>query len=134
VPAQFVVDTSALFAIRRNEPERLHFHSLLTDGEAHISVATLTELTLVWQGRFGNSALADLDRTISTYGIAIEPVEAADYLFLRTALERFGRGRRSEPACLNFGDLFAYALARRLNLPILAKGDDFARTDVMLVL
>jgi ribonuclease VapC len=38
--------------------------------------------------------------------------------------------RQAEPACLNFGDLFAYALARRLNLPLLFKGEDFAQTDI----
>ena len=45
----------------------------------------------------------------------------------------FGKGRGEEPAVLNFGDLFAYALARRLGVPLLFKRDDFARTDVQRV-
>jgi ribonuclease VapC len=52
---------------------------------------------------------------------------------LRRALLDFGKGRRRPPAVLNFGDLFAYALAKRLGLPLLYKGDDFARTDVQEV-
>lgn len=53
----------------------------------------------------------------------------ADARHLRHAIRRFAKGRRWAPARLNFGDLFAYALARRLDLPLLYKGDEFARTD-----
>jgi len=49
---------------------------------------------------------------------------------LRKALLDFGKGHGEEPAGLNFDDLFAYAFARRLDLPLLFKGDAFARTDV----
>jgi ribonuclease VapC len=130
---RFVVDTSAVIAVRQGEPEGAGFERLLIRGEPVMSVATLTELTLVWQSRFGARALLDLDRSLATYEVRVEPVEAADRLILRVAVERFAKGRRAAPACLNFGDLFAYALARRLNLPLLAKGDDFAQTDVMPV-
>jgi ribonuclease VapC len=52
-------------------------------------------------------------------------------LLVGTAYRRFGKGRH--PAALNFGDLFAYALARTSGEPLLFKGDDFAKTDVSRV-
>jgi len=130
---KFVVDTSALVAIRQKEPERAAFDRILRRGEPLMSVATLTELTILWQARFGAEVLRDLDRSLGTYEVKVEPVEALDRLILQIAIERYGRGRGEPPACLNFGDLFAYALAKRLNLPLLYKGDGFARTDVRLL-
>lgn len=127
---KFVVDTSALVAIRAGEPEREVFHRLLFDGEPVMSVASLAELTMVWQARYGSADLGHLDRLLTLYRIRIEPVRAADATLLRDAVIAFGRGRGAEPAVLNFGDLFAYVLARRLGLPLLYKGDDFALTDV----
>ena len=49
----------------------------------------------------------------------------------KDGMRRFGRGRGASPAVLNFGDLFAYALARRLSAPLLFKGNDFGRTDII---
>jgi ribonuclease VapC len=60
--------------------------------------------------------------------IEIEPVDAEQALVAVDAYRRFGRGRH--PARLNFGDTFAYALARQKDLPLLFKGDDFSLTDV----
>lgn len=125
-----MLDTSVLIAIRQGEPEREQFHDLLLRNEALASVVTLTETAMVWQARFGAADLAKLDAMIALYAIASEPVTAADEPHLRHAVTAFARGRTAEPAPLNFGDLFAYALARRLALPLLYKGDDFSRTDV----
>lgn len=127
---RFVVDTSALLAVRQNEPERESFHRLLLTGRSHLSVATHAELTVIWQARFGAAALSDLDILLDAYAVTLEPVTTADTVHLRHAIRYLAKGRRSEPACLNFGDLFAYALSRRLDLPLLYKGNDFARTDV----
>ena len=127
---RFVVDTSALLAVRQDEPEREAFHRLLLTGSPHLSVATEAELALIWQARFGATALADLDALLEAYAVTLEPVTAADAAHLRHAIRRFAKGRRTAPARLNFGGLFAYALARRLDLPLLYKGPDFARTDV----
>jgi ribonuclease VapC len=41
----------------------------------------------------------------------------------------FGKGRH--PAGLNFGDCFSYALAKARREPLLFKGEDFAKTDVL---
>lgn len=61
----------------------------------------------------------------------IEPVHLDDWPIMRHAIEAYASGRRAPPACLNFGDLFAYVLAKRLGLPLLYKGGDFGRTDIV---
>ncbi len=130
---RLVVDTSALAAIRFGEPERAAFHQILLRAEVHLSVASYAELVMVLQSRRGPGELAYLDRLLGLYEVRFEPVLAEDRTILREAVRRFARGRRKPPAVLNFGDLFAYALARRLALPLLFKGGDFAATDVAMV-
>ena len=124
---------SALLAVLLHEPERDRFIAALLDNEPVISIATLTETYLVTQARRGAAVLEEVDRQIAGYEIEIAPVLAEDRVWLRQAMLDFGKGRRRAPAVLHFGDLFAYALARRLALPLLFKGDDFARTDVQRV-
>ncbi|HMR33669.1 MAG TPA: type II toxin-antitoxin system VapC family toxin, partial [Geminicoccus sp.] len=58
------------------------------------------------------------------------PVDAAQARLADEGQRRFGIGRAAPPAVLDFGDLFAYALARHLDAPLLYKGDDFGRTDL----
>jgi ribonuclease VapC len=128
-----VVDTSALLAVLLHEPERDRFIAALLDNEPVISIATLTETYLVTQARRGAVVLEEVDRQVAGYEIEIAPVLAEDRIWLRQAMLDFGKGRRRALAVLNFGDLFAYALARRLGLPLLFKGDDFTRTDVQRV-
>ncbi len=129
-----VVDSSALLAILLHEPERDRFIAALLDRQPVISIVTLTETSLVLFGRRGRTALNELDRQIvAGYEFEIAPVLAEDHQVLRQAMLDFGKGRRRAPAVLNFGDLFAYALAKRLGLPLLYKGEDFARTDVEAV-
>jgi ribonuclease VapC len=130
---RIVVDTSALLAVLLHEAERDRFIAVLLDNEPVISIATLTETYLVAQARRGSAVLEEVDRQIASYEIEIAPVLADDRIWLRQAMLDFGKGRRRAPAVLNFGDLFAYALAKRLGLPLLFKGDDFARTDVQRV-
>jgi ribonuclease VapC len=127
---RLVVDTSALLAVLLREAERDRFIEVLLDNEPVMSVATLTESYLVARGRLGADVLVEVDRQIESWRIEIAPVLADDRVWLRQALLDFGKGRGQDPAVLNFGDLFAYALARRLGLPLLFKGEDFARTDV----
>jgi ribonuclease VapC len=127
---RIVVDSSALLAILLNEPERDRFIAVLLANQPVISIASLAETSLVLLGRRGAAALDELDRQIAGFEFEIAPVLADDQMGLRQALLEFGKGRRRAPAVLSFGDLFAYALAKRLGLPLLYKGDDFARTDV----
>jgi ribonuclease VapC len=133
VSGRIVVGSSALLAILFREPERDSLIELLLNRQPVISIATLTEISLVLFGRRGPAALDELDRQIAGYRFEIRAVEADDHRVLRQAMLDFGKGRRRPPAVLNFGDLFAYALAKRLGLPLLYKGGDFAQTDVEAV-
>jgi ribonuclease VapC len=127
---QIVADTSALVAVLLGEPGRERFHEALLDHSVVMSVVSITETMLVLRGRRGPAALDRLDRAIERYGVTPQGASPEDLTLLRQAMLDFGKGRRRPPAVLNFGDLFAYALAKRLGVPLLYKGDDFARTDV----
>jgi ribonuclease VapC len=125
-----VADTSALLAILLDEPERARFKRLLLENEPRISAGTLIETLRVVQLALGPEGLSGLDALLETSRAEIVAVDADQVAVARQGMLDFGKGRGAEPAVLNFGDLFAYALARRLGLPLLFKGDDFARTDV----
>lgn len=94
------------------------------------SCGTLIETLRVMQVGLGAPALAEIDRLLSRYGVEPIPVDYAQVRLAREGMLACSKGRAAEPAALNLGDLFAYALAKRLNLPLLFKGADFARTDV----
>ena len=128
-----VADSSALIAILFGEPERADFKRVLLAHEVKISAGSLIETLRVVQLGLGPEALSAVDELLETSGAAIVPVDADQVAAAREGMLRFGKGRGEEPAVLNFGDLFAYALAKRLALPLLYKGDDFARTDVQPV-
>jgi ribonuclease VapC len=130
---RLVVDSSVLLALILDEPGREAFHLTLLANEPVVSIANLIETYSVVRGRLGEAAITEIDLYVETYEIEIAPVLVDDRIWLRQAMLDFGKGRGEEPAVLNFGDLFAYALAKRLALPLLFKGDDFARTDVQLV-
>jgi ribonuclease VapC len=125
-----VADSSALLAILLGEPERADFRRLLLAHEVKISAGTLIETLRVVQLGLGPEALSGVDELLATTGAEIVPVDADQVATAREGMLRFGKGGEEEPAVLNFGDLFAYALARRLGLPLLYKGEDFAQTDV----
>jgi ribonuclease VapC len=124
-----IVDTSALVAIVRNEPERRMFLERLSNSRAAaVSAVTWMEARLVVFSRMGEPGLTVLRNLVTEARIEVVAVssELSDVAF--AAFRRFGKGR--DPAALNFGDCFAYALARHRNEPLLFKGDDFARTDI----
>ncbi|MGH6898527.1 MAG: type II toxin-antitoxin system VapC family toxin [Geminicoccaceae bacterium] len=127
---QIVADTSSLLAVLLGESEREVFHDVLLNHNVLMSVVSITEMTVVLHARRGRRALTRMDRALERYRVTPAGVREEDLALLRQALLDFGRGRRRAPAALNFGDLFAYALAKRLGVPLLCKGDDFARTDV----
>jgi ribonuclease VapC len=126
-----VIDSSALIAILRREPEADIFLRIIAEMEGCLlSSVSLLETSMVLTGRTGNQASwADLDVLILRAGIQvvaqdIELTEAARQGFLR-----YGKGRHS--AGLNLGDCASYALAKVRNLPLLFKGKDFPKTDLM---
>ena len=121
-----IVDTSALIAVLRREPEADRFiDRLLATSEVRISAGTLPEIRIVAERDGGSAELGGLQATL---GIEVVPVDARQVDLAFDGFRRFGKGRH--PAALNFGDLFAYALARAMDEPLLFKGDDFNRTDV----
>jgi ribonuclease VapC len=129
-----VADTSALLAILLGEPERAQFRRLLLQHEPRISAGTLIETLRVVQLALGPEAHSGVDALLEAAGAEIVALDADQVAEARKGMLLFGKGRGEGPAVLNFGDLFAYALARRLGLPLLFKDEDFARTDVQRVL
>jgi ribonuclease VapC len=124
-----VIDTSAVAAVLFNEPDAELFEIAIADAEAPcISAATALECSLVIEGRYGPPAAAKLDALLAEQAIEVVPFDGEQLAFARAAFHRFGRGRH--PAGLNFGDCFAYALAKARALPLLFKGDDFGQTDI----
>jgi len=124
-----VIDTSALLAILQDEPERRSFNEAIEAAESRVmSVATYVEVSIVVESRYGAEGLRELDRFVDRAGIELVGVDVGQGKIARDAFSRFGKGRH--PAALNFGDCFAYALARILAQPLLFKGDDFSKTDL----
>ncbi len=125
-----ILDSSALLAILQDEPERHAFNRLLEEAESRrLSVASFIEVSIVLECRFGPQGVRDLDLFLERAGVELVPVDAAQANAARQAFARFGKGRH--PAGLNYGDVFAYALAVTVGEPLLFKGEDFAKTDVM---
>ena len=127
---RIVVDTSAVVAILAGEPERDHFVDLLLRSEPVISAGSVIETMRTVQLRYGAERIEDVHQFFSATGMQIISCDAAQARLAEEGMVRFGKGRGAEPAVLNFGDLFAYALARHLGAPLLFKGEDFAATDV----
>lgn len=126
-----VVDSSALLAILEDEPERRALLEALDRADTRrMSVANFVETSIVVNTRRGPAGLLDLDRFLAKASFELVPVDVAQAHLAREAFSRFGRGRHR--AGLNFGDCFAYALARTLGEQLLCKGDDFVHTDLTL--
>ena len=121
-----IVDTSALIAVLRREPEADRFvDRLMATSEVRISAGTLLEIRIVAERDDG---VAELEELLEAVGIEVVPVDARHVDLAFDGFRRFGKGRH--PAGLNFGDLFAYALARALDESLLFKGANFTGTDV----
>jgi ribonuclease VapC len=128
-----VIDTSALAAIFFAETERQSFLDAITAaGSRLISAASLLETGIVLEARQGEAAGREFDLFVVRANLNIVPVDAEQADLARSAWRKYGKGRH--PAALNFGDCFAYALAKSSSEPLLAKGTDFALTDIEVVL
>jgi ribonuclease VapC len=126
-----VVDTSALIAIALREPEWRVLATVI-DASALPMIATVNwvEAGMVMVGKKDDvGALAIIDEIVTSLGIEIEGIGRAEAIEARRAFVRYGKGLH--PARLNFADCFAYALAKSRGVPLLFKGDDFARTDIV---
>ena len=128
-----VIDSSALIAIVEDEPERRRFNELIEAAPRRLlSAANYVECGLILTARRGDAAALEFDAFLSRAMIDIAPVDREQAGLALTAFRRFGRGRH--PAKLNFGDCFAYGLAKAENEPLLYKGGDFSKTDVESVI
>lgn len=125
-----IVDSSALLAILKHEPEAESFSKAIETAKVvRISAATYLETHIVADGYKNPILTARLEEILANPGIEIEPVTAEQARVAREAYRDYGRGS-GHPANLNFGDCFSYALARAKREPILFKGDDFVHTDL----
>jgi ribonuclease VapC len=121
-----VVDTSALVAIVLREAKAAACIKVLeTETEAHISAGTLAEALIVSIRRGVADEMASL---LAGLNIEVATVTSASARRAGAAYGRWGRG--FHPAGLNFGNCFAYALAKEHSCPLLFVGDDFAKTDI----
>jgi ribonuclease VapC len=124
-----VIDTSAVLAILLGEPERRRFNEKIeADPVRLLSAASFLETASIIDDRFGNEGARDLKLFLAEAEIEIDPVTLDPAEVAREAYRRFGKG--NHPAALNFGDCFAYALARIRGEPLLFKGTDFSQTDI----
>ena len=129
-----IVDTSALIAILRDEPEAMAFAQTVADADARrVSAVSFVETAAVIDANRDPIASRKFDELLREAEFVIEPVTEAQARIAREAYRDFGRGS-GHPARLNFGDCFSYALAKTLNEPLLFKGDDFTKTDVVSAL
>lgn len=127
-----VIDSSAIIAILDYEPEAEQFAEAIQDGSTRLmSAASLLECAIVVEARYGEAGGDKLDELVAIAQIKIEPVTVEQVSAARLAFRTYGKGRH--PAGLNFGDCFAYALAKVSGEPLLFKGDDFSQTDIELV-
>jgi ribonuclease VapC len=125
-----IVDTSALVAILREETDAAVFVASIHAAErTRISAGTLLETAIVIDGNRNARLSRRLDNLIQRIGIVTEPVTEEQAHIARRAYQDYGKGS-AHPARLNFGDCFAYALARVTGEPLLFKGDHFAHTDI----
>lgn len=126
-----IVDSSALIAILRNEPDAEVFADALDAASIRrISAATYVESAIIIDGGRSPISSRRLDDLIQEADIRIEPVTEGQARLAREAYRDYGKGS-GHPAQLNFGDCFSYALARSTGEPLLFKGRDFAHTDLI---
>jgi ribonuclease VapC len=125
-----IIDSSALIAVLRDEPEARSFAEAIgTAALRRISATTYVEVGAVIDAGRDPVASRLFDELLQTAGVVVEPVTVEQARIAREAYRDFGKvsGHR---AGLNFGDCFAYALAKVTGEPLLFKGDDFVHTDV----
>ena len=125
-----IIDSSAVVAILRREPDAHRFAISISGAvEKRISAANYFEAAIVFESSRSRVPSRQFDEFFLTSGINVEPVTEVHARLAREAYRDYGRCS-GHPARLNFGDCFAYALARATGEPLLFKGDDFSHTDL----
>ena len=126
-----IIDTSALLAILYREPDaHIYEHAIRHAAHPRMSAANYLEATIVVERRSGRDKGLELEELVAQHHIQLVPVTIDQMEVARRAWRAFGEGRGRQPAALNYGDCFAYALARTSGEPLLFKGNDFSQTDI----
>ncbi|MBI3682063.1 MAG: type II toxin-antitoxin system VapC family toxin [Acidobacteria bacterium] len=124
-----ILDTSAVVALLAKESDAERYIQAISRAPVcRISAGTFIELSIVIDAQHGSEVARQCDALFRLAGIVIEPVTVAQAHLARQTFLDFGKGRHS--AGLNFGDCFAYALAKATGEPLLFKGQDFSKTDI----
>jgi ribonuclease VapC len=124
-----IIDSSAMLAIILRELDgRRYLRAILSDQPRRMSVSNWFEATMVVDRRGSALAINRLETFMERAKIELMPVSVLQATIARRAWQMFGRG--VHPARLNYGDCFAYALAKETSEPLLFKGTDFAQTDI----
>ena len=125
-----IVDTSAIVAILFNEADaRTYAQAIARADSCRVSAATFVETAIVVESQTKDSGSRQVDAFFRRAGITIEPVTEEHAHLARQAFTDYGKGRH--PAGLNYGDCFSYALAKATGEPLLFKGKDFSKTDLV---
>jgi ribonuclease VapC len=128
-----ILDTLSVIAILAREPDsELYIDAISRVPRCRISAGNFLELSIVVEAQFGAEVLRQCDALFRRAGIVIEPVTVEQAHTARQAFHDFGKGRH--PAALNYGDCFAYALAKSTGEPLLFKGEEFKETDILSAL
>jgi len=126
-----ILDASAVVAIALDEPEREIFVGKINAADSvAVGAPTLVEAGIVLSARIGQDASAVLVELLAAADAVVIEFGQRHWIVGVSAWRRFGKGRH--PAGLNFGDCLTYATALVAGEPLLAKGDDFAQTDIPL--
>jgi ribonuclease VapC len=126
-----IIDSSALVAILRGEPEHARFVEIIAvAGGGRLSAASYLETAIVMDRARDPVVSRALDSFLAASAITIEAVTPVQARIARDAYRDFGKGS-GHPAQLNFGDCLSYALAKETDEPILFKGADFSHTDLV---
>ena len=125
-----IIDSSALVAILRAEPEQAEFARIIArEAGGRLSAASYLETAIVIDSARDPVTSRSLDVFLAASDISIAAVTPSQARIAREAYRDFGRGS-GHPAQLNFGDCLTYALAKEMGEPLLFKGDDFGHTDL----
>lgn len=125
-----IVDTSAIVAVLRDEPDAAAFaHAIEHSRIRRVSAVNYVEAAAVIDGSRNAVASRKFDNFFREAAFTVEEVTFEQARIAREAYRDFGKGS-GHPAQLNFGDCFAYALAKAKNEPILFKGQGFKHTDL----
>lgn len=128
-----VIDTSAVIAILFGEGDAERYSTAIDiDPTRLMSAASVLEACLVVERELGEEGNRELDLLLLKIGMETIAFNEAQLQVARHAFRQYGKGRH--PAGLNFGDCFSYALSRTSGEPLLFKGDDFSKTDVIACL